>query len=247
MSRFSARRVLITGASRGLGRAIAEAFAREGAEVGIGYRVRRDDAEQTLALVEAAGAKGSLLPFDLRDAGAVAAAVQTFASGGGLDVLVNNAGIARDQLFPMLHADEWDDVLAVNLTGVYRCCHAAVRAMLPRRRGAIVNIASVAGWRASPGQSNYAASKGGVTALTATLAAELAPLGIRVNAVVPGLLTTGMALLLDRGLAEQRRRSIPLGRFGSAEEVARVVLFLASDEASYLIGQSIVVDGGLSL
>ena len=247
MTRFADRSVLVTGASRGLGRAIAEAFAREGARVGIGYRTRRDDAAQTLALVEAAGARGALLEFDVRDAASVGKAVDIFSRDGGLDVLVNNAALVRDHLFALMSSEDWEQVLAVNLHGTYHCCRAALATMMSRRRGAIVNVASVAGLRASPGQANYAGSKGGVVALTATLGAELARHGIRVNAVAPGLLTTGMGVRLDRGVAEQRRAAIPLARFGEADEVARAVLFLASDDASYIIGQCLVVDGGLSL
>lgn len=237
----------MTGASRGLGRGIAEAFAREGARVGIGYRVRKDEAERTLAQVTAGGGTGSLLALDVRDPESVEASFAEFARDAELDVLVNCAAVVRDQLFAMMSTEYWEQVIAANLTGTYHCCRAAVPRMMARRRGAIVNVASVAGLRASPGQSNYAASKGGILALTSTLAAELAPRGIRVNAVVPGLLTTGMGQRLDRRIAESRQAAIPLGRFGAADEVARAVLFLASDDASYVVGQSLVVDGGLSL
>jgi 3-oxoacyl-[acyl-carrier protein] reductase len=247
VSRFAGRSALVTGASRGLGRAIAVAFAREGARVGIGFRSHAADAEQTLAEVTAAGGTGVLLPFDVRDQGAVESALRRFADSGGLDILVNNAGVVQDQLFALMAREAWDAVVGTDLTGTYLCCRAAVPLLLAQRRGAIVNVASVAGLRASPGQANYAAAKGGVVALTATLAAELAPRGIRVNAVVPGLLATGIGARLDRRVAEQRRAAIPLGRFGEGEEVARAVLFLASDEASYVVGQCLAVDGGLAL
>ncbi|WP_437993952.1 3-oxoacyl-ACP reductase FabG [Sorangium sp. So ce145] len=243
-----ARTVLVTGASRGLGRAIAVAFGACGDFVYVGYSARADEAEQTLRLVRAAGGEGAILGADARDRAAADAAVDRIASErGGLDVLVNNAGLACDEPFAMMEQRSWDDVLAVNLDGVFHFCRAAVRPMLARKRGAIVNVASIAGLRASAGQANYAASKGGVLALTATLGAELAPKGIRVNAVVPGMIATGMAARLDRRVADQVRGEIPLKRFGTPEEVARVVLFLASDGAAYVIGQALVVDGGLSL
>jgi 3-oxoacyl-[acyl-carrier protein] reductase len=253
VKRFEGRGVLVTGASRGLGRAIAVAFGREGARVGIGYRSHASDAEQTLREVREAGGSGLLLRFDVRDRAAVAASVRGFAEpdeggeGGGLDVLVNCAGVLLDRLFALMEPPDWDEVLGADLTGTWNCCRAAVPLLLGRRKGAIVNVASVAAIRASPGQANYAAAKGGVLALTATLGAELAPRGVRVNAVVPGLLATGMGSRLDRRVAEQRRAAVPLGRFGQAEEVAVAVLFLASDEASYVVGQCLVVDGGLSL
>jgi 3-oxoacyl-[acyl-carrier protein] reductase len=247
VGRFAGRHVLVTGASRGLGRDVARAFAREGARVGIGYRSHAVEALETLTMIEADGGTGSLLAFDVREQAAVDAAFATFAGEGGLDVLVNSAAALRDGWLALLAPGDWQAVVDVNLTGTFHCCRAAVRHMLPKRAGAIVNVASVAGVRASPGQSSYAASKGGVLALTVTAAAELAPRGVRVNAVVPGLLTTGMGRRLDRDVAERRRAAIPLGRFGEGDEVARAVLFLASDEASYITGQSLVVDGGLSL
>jgi 3-oxoacyl-[acyl-carrier protein] reductase len=247
MRRFEGAGVLVTGASRGLGRGIAEAFAREGARVGVGFRVRREEAERTLESVVAAGGTGALVELDVRDLPSVEAAFDGFTRDATLDVLVNNAAEARDQMFALMPAEQWEAVIAANLIGTYHCCRAAVSRMLARRRGVIVNVASVAGLRASPGQSNYAASKGGVLALTTTLAAELAPHGVRVNAVVPGLLATGMGQRLDRRIADGRRAAIPLGRFGEASEVASAVLFLASDAASYVVGQSLVVDGGLSL
>jgi 3-oxoacyl-[acyl-carrier protein] reductase len=245
--RFGGEGVIVTGASRGLGRSIAQAFGTEGARVGVAFRTRREGAEETLALVEAGGGSGELLELDVSDQAAVERAFRTFEAGSPLSVLVNCAAIAYDQMFLMMSPEQWGSVLATNLTGTYRCCRAAVRAMMVRRSGAIVNVSSIAGVRASPGQANYSASKAGVIALTATLAAELAPYGVRVNAVAPGLFRTGMGARLDRRIAETRGKMIPLGRFGEGEELANVVLFLASPAASYIVGQCIVVDGGMSL
>lgn len=247
MSRFVGKHALVTGASRGLGRAVAVAFAREGARVGIGYRSHLAEAQQTLADVEAAGGSGVVLPLDVRDYAVVDAAVNTFASGGAPDVLVNCAAALRDDFMALADPTEWEEVVSTNLMGTFHCSRAVLRHMLPKRAGSIVNIASVSGVRASPGQSSYAASKAGVMALTATAGAELASRGIRVNAVAPGLLTSGMGRRLNRDVAERRRSAIPLARFGEADEVARAVLFLASDDASYIVGQCLVVDGGMSL
>lgn len=247
MNRFVGTGVLVTGASRGLGRAIAVAFGGEGAHVGIAYRVQREAAEETLKLVLDAGGSGSLQQVDVRDSDSVRAAFASFQGERPIDVLVNNAAVVRDQHFVMLSRKEWDDTLATNLTGTYHACRAALPSMLARGHGSIINVASVAGLRASPGQAAYGASKAGVTGLTRTLAVEVASRGVRVNAIVPGILDTGMGARLDRRRKEEYVSGIPAGRLGTGEEVARVALFLASDEASYVVGQAITVDGGLSL
>jgi 3-oxoacyl-[acyl-carrier protein] reductase len=246
--RWKGSTVLVTGASRGLGQSIAKAFAAEGAFVGLGYHRFDQKAEQTLAEIREIGGNGILVKADVRDPKAVDRAIKSFlAEYGGIDVLVNNAAIVDDKPFALMSADSWMAVLETNLGGAYNCSRAVVRSMMAKGKGAIVNIGSVAGLIASPGQANYAASKGGILALTRTLAAELAPKGIRVNTVVPGFLTEGMAQRMDRHLAEDRRKHIPLARFGNPEEVAHAVLFLASDDASYITGQQLVVDGGMSL
>lgn len=239
--------VLVTGASRGLGREIALAFGRAGAYVAVGCRTREDKARETLEALRAAGGDGETACFDIRNPETVHAAVDKLVrERGGVDVLVNNAGVARDALFAMMSTEDWVETVSVNLEGTFHCCRAALRSMMARRRGSIINVASVAGLHASPGQSNYSASKGGLLALTRTLAVEMAPYGIRVNALVPGLLTAGMAARLDHRVVEDRKRRIPLGRFGEAAEVARVAVFLAGEGASYIVGQSIVVDGGMT-
>jgi 3-oxoacyl-[acyl-carrier protein] reductase len=242
--RFADRTVIVTGASRGLGRAIAVAFAEEGAHVFVGYRSREQDARATL---EQLGGRGTLLRCDLTDRAAVTAAFDGVrAQRGGIDVLVNNAGVTRDNLVPLMSDDDWSEVVDVNLRGAFVCTKAAIGAMIARGGGAIVNVASVAGLHASPGQASYSASKGGLIALTRTLAAELGPRGVRVNAVVPGLLSTGMAARMDHRRLDERLARIPLHRVGTAQEAARVVLFLASEDASYVTGQAVVVDGGLT-
>lgn len=246
--RWEGSTVLVTGASRGLGSAIAKAFAGEGAFVGIGYHRFDKGAEQMLAEIRDIGGDAALVKADVSDAEAVNRAIRAFlAQREGIDVLVNNAAIVDDKPFALMATDSWTAILETNLGGVFNCSRAVVRSMMAKGKGAIVNISSVAGLVASPGQTNYAASKGGITALTRTLAAELAPKGIRVNTVVPGFLTEGMTQRMDKRLVEDRRKYIPLARFGNPEEVAHAVLFLASDDASYITGQQLIVDGGLSL
>ena len=245
--RFAEKTVLVTGGSRGLGRAMATAFAAEGACCVIGYLAREKDAAETLSQVRAKGGDGRALAFDVRDRAAVDAAVDSIVrERGRIDVLVNNAGVARDELFPLMEQESWDEVIATNLGGLFHCARAVVRPMLAAGKGAIVNVGAVSAMRASPGQVNYAASKGGLVAFTRALGAELAPRGVRVNAVIPGAIASGLAARMDRRIAERIRANIPAGRFGTAEEVARAVLFLASEEASYIVGHALVVDGGLS-
>lgn len=247
MKRFEGKKVFVTGASRGLGAAMARAFALEGANVWIGYRAREFEAKETVAAIEKEGGQAQCVGFDLRRPEEIEKAFESVLQGGDLDVLVNNAAVSRDQPFALMDDSAWVDVIDTDLNGTARCCRAAVRAMWRARKGAIINVASVAGPMASPGQANYAASKGGILALTKTLAAELARYGIRVNAVVPGLIYAGMTTKLDARILDEKRKRIPAGRLGNADEVARAVLFLASDEASYIVGQALFVDGGLTL
>jgi 3-oxoacyl-[acyl-carrier protein] reductase len=240
--RFAGRTVVVTGASRGLGRAIATAFADEGAYVFACGRRMDQEASGTLE------GRGQALSFDVTRPDEVTAAFsKVHALRGRVDVLVNNAGSARDAPAALLDTAQWREVLAVNLDGAFFCARAVLASMMHAGRGAIVNIASTAAWRANPGQANYAASKGGLLALSRTLAAELSSKGIRVNAVVPGLIDAGMVHHLDHRVLERLKTRIALGRLGTAEEVAKAVLFLASDDAAYVVGCELPVDGGLTL
>lgn len=247
MNRFSDKTVLVTGGARGLGRDISTAFASEGAFVFVGYRSHEEEANGVVKAIKERDGRAELIKMDVRDAGSIDGAVkEVLAARKRIDVLVNNAGIARDNFFPLMSAEDFDEVVAVNLGGVFRCARAVVRPMIAQKGGVIVNIGSVSGVYASPGQANYAAAKAGVIGFTKTIAAELAPRNIRVNAVIPGLLSTGMAVHMDPRAAEKRKAAIAIGRVGTGDEVAQVVLFLASDAASYVVGQSILVDGGLA-
>jgi 3-oxoacyl-[acyl-carrier protein] reductase len=246
MNRFRDKTVIVTGGSQGLGRDIAMAFAGEGAFVFVGFRVHDEEAEAAVRCMQDRGGQGAALRIDVRDAASVEAAItKVLAARKRVDILVNNAGMARDKFFPLMGTEEFDEVLAVNLGGTFRCCRAVVRPMIAQKSGAIVNVGSVSGMCAIPGQANYAASKAGIVGFTRTIAAELAPRGIRVNAVLPGLLSTGIAARSDPKALDRLRASIALGRLGAGDEIAQVVMFLASDAASYVVGQGIIVDGGL--
>ncbi|KPK12219.1 MAG: hypothetical protein AMJ62_16010 [Myxococcales bacterium SG8_38] len=243
MKRFQDRTVLVTGASRGLGRDIALRFASEGASVLVGYRNRREEAESCAASCRSLGAEATPIALDLADVASLRATVTKLPD---LDVLVNNAAINRDQFF-LLQPDAVDaEVIETNLIGTLVCIRAALPSMIRAGGGAVINIASVAGLHASPGQASYAASKGGIIALTRTLARELAGRGVRINAVAPGIFDAGMAQRMDHRAREALVRSLPMGRIGRSVELASVVAFLASDEASYITGQTLSVDGGLT-
>lgn len=244
----SQRTVLVTGASRGLGRVLARAFAREGAFVAVGHRTHEAEAHRLVEELRTEGCDGMVVGFDLRAAETIGAAVRAVEDRRGrIDVLVNNAAVIHHGLFAMDQASAWNEVITTNLVGVATCTRAVVRGMLGRRAGTIINVASIAALRTLPGSSSYAAAKAGLLALTRALAMELAPRGIRVNALVPGLLDLGMADRTPRSMREQLRERIPLGREGTGEDVAAAALFLASDAARYIVGHALVVDGGMSL
>jgi 3-oxoacyl-[acyl-carrier protein] reductase len=246
-ARFAEKGVFVTGASRGLGRALALGFAAQGARVGVGYHRRDADASEVVTEIEAAGGSAVACPIDVRDYQACVEAIDAFiAWSGSIDVLVNNAGANRDAYFAMASPEDWAETRAVNLDGPVHVTRAAVRPMMGAGTGCVINVASTSAVRAMPGQAIYAAQKAGVLALTRSLARELAPKGIRVNAVVPGLFDAGMTLRMQPRYVEQVRGFIPAGRLGDARELVEVVCFLASDAASYVTGQALAVDGGLT-
>ena len=239
---------LITGGSRGIGRACVARFAAEGAAVAFVYQSDREAAESLVAELKEQGCDVRALQADVRDADRARKIVDELVEAWEhLDILVNSAGIVRDGLLGAMTAEQWRDVLATNLDGTYNYCRAVVQPMMYQRQGSIVNVSSTASEFASRGQVNYAASKGGVDGLTRALAKELAPRKVRVNAVAPGMIETDMTEAV-RGLAgDQIAKAIPMKRIGTPEEIAHVVVFLAGDRSSYLTGQVLRVDGGLSL
>jgi 3-oxoacyl-[acyl-carrier protein] reductase len=241
------RVALVTGASRGIGRAIAIALAKDGLHVVVNYTANEAAAAETLAAITAAGGQGSLSRFDVADEAQVQAAVKQIATEKGrLDVLVNNAGIAVDGLLLRVKKEDWQHTLDVNLTGAFHCCKAAARYLLKAEHGRIVNLSSVVGEQGNAGQVSYAASKAGLIGLTKSLARELASRALTVNCVTPGFIETDMTAAHVQGEArEQLLKQIPLGRIGKAEDVAEAVRFLVSESASYVTGQVVRVNGGL--
>ncbi len=234
---------LVTGGSRGIGRAICVELAAAGYDVVINYRSDEEGARQTLAEVEAAGAVGEICRFDVRDGGAAEQAVADIgARAGGIAVLVNNAGVVADGLFLMMSREKWQSVIDTSLGGFYNLTRPVLETMIPKRAGAIVSISSAASLMANRGQANYSAAKAGINAASRAIAAEVARLGIRVNVVAPGLIETDMIAAAPK---EQIKSLIPMARIGRPEEVARVVRFLCSDDASYITGQVISVNGGM--
>lgn len=239
---------VVTGASRGIGRAIAERLAAEGAKVVVNHRASADAAEEVVAAIEAAGGEAVVLQADVSDFEQSRDLIQeTIKHFGRIDVLVNNAGTTRDTLLMMMKENDWDLVIDTNLKSVFNCCKAVARSMVRQRSGRIINITSVAGLAGNPGQTNYAASKAGVVGFTKSLAKELGSRSITVNAVAPGFVPTALTNDLPDDLRQAAIEHTPLGRFGQPEEIAAAVAFLASDEAGYITGQVLSVDGGLAM
>ena len=241
------RTALITGGGRGIGRATAIRLAREGARIAINYKGNAEAAEEAKRLVEKGGGKATLIQGDVSvDVQAENVVKLALAFGEGrLDILVNNAGITRDNLLVRMSAEDWDAVVDLNLRGAFLVTKAAMRPMMKQRSGRIVNVSSVAGVAGNAGQANYASAKAGLIGFTKTVARGTAVRNITCNAVAPGFVPTDLTNALLKQMEETILKQIPLGRFGTVEDVANAIAFLASDEASYITGQVIVVDGGM--
>ncbi|EOA8471673.1 3-oxoacyl-[acyl-carrier-protein] reductase [Staphylococcus aureus] len=237
---------LVTGASRGIGRSIALQLAEEGSNVAVNYAGSKEKAEAVVEEIKAKGVDSFAIQANVADADEVKAMIKEVVSQfGSLDVLVNNAGITRDNLLMRMKEQEWDDVIDTNLKGVFNCIQKATPQMLRQRSGAIINLSSVVGAVGNPGQANYVATKAGVIGLTKSAARELASRGITVNAVAPGFIVSDMTDALSDELKEQMLTQIPLARFGQDTDIANTVAFLASDKAKYITGQTIHVNGGM--
>ncbi|HHC6142195.1 TPA: 3-oxoacyl-[acyl-carrier-protein] reductase [Staphylococcus aureus] len=237
---------LVTGTSRGIGRSIALQLAEEGYNVAVNYAGSKEKAEAVVEEIKAKGVDSFAIQANVADADEVKAMIKEVVSQfGSLDVLVNNAGITRDNLLMRMKEQEWDDVIDTNLKGVFNCIQKATPQMLRQRSGAIINLSSVVGAVGNPGQANYVATKAGVIGLTKSAARELASRGITVNAVAPGFIVSDMTDALSDELKEQMLTQIPLARFGQDTDIANTVAFLASDKAKYITGQTIHVNGGM--
>jgi 3-oxoacyl-[acyl-carrier protein] reductase len=244
--RLEGKTALVTGGSRGIGRAVCVQLAAQGAKVGINYVSNATAAEDTLTEITTAGGKGFITGFDVVDSGAVQKAVKEIsAEHGGVDILVNNAGITRDGLMARMKDDDWDAVLNTNLKGAFTCSKAAMRGMMKKRWGRIINISSVIGFLGNGGQVNYAAAKAGLIGLSKSMARELASRQITVNCVAPGYILTDMTIDLSEDIQESIKAQIPLGTLGTPEDVAAAVAYLASEASCYMTGQTLHVNGGM--
>jgi 3-oxoacyl-[acyl-carrier protein] reductase len=247
VSSLSGRTALITGASRGIGRATAARLASDGARIAVNYKGNVEAAEETKRLVEQAGSKAALIQGDVSaEADADRIVKEAVAFGDGkLDILVNNAGTTRDDLLIRMTPEQWDTVLDLNLRGAFLITRAAMRPMMKARFGRIVNVSSVAGVSGNAGQANYASAKAGLIGFTKTVAREMASRNITCNAVAPGFVPTDLTNALIKQMEETILKQIPLGRFGSVDDVANAIAFLVSEQASYITGQVLQIDGGM--
>ncbi|MBY0120733.1 3-oxoacyl-[acyl-carrier-protein] reductase [Bacillus sp. S/N-304-OC-R1] len=244
--KLEGKAALVTGASRGIGREIALELARQGADIAVNYSGSEERANGVVAEIKEMGRNAIAIQCDVSDSESVANMVKaTIDAFGKLDILVNNAGITKDNLLMRMKEDEWDDVININLKGVFLCTKAVTRQMMKQRSGRIINISSIVGVSGNPGQANYVAAKSGVIGLTKTTAKELASRGITVNAVAPGFITTDMTDKLQEEVKDAMLKQIPLARFGEPSDIANIVVFLASEDSRYMTGQTLHVDGGM--
>jgi len=232
---------IVTGGSRGIGKAIALALGEAGAQVIVNYNQSAESAEAVAQAVS-----GQAVQADISTDAGCQSLISAAEALGGLDIMVNNAGITRDGLMPRMRDEDWVDVLETNLGGTFRMCRAASMLMMRQRRGSIINITSVSGVRGNAGQTNYSASKAAIAGMTRSLAKELARRNVRVNCIAPGFVETDMVKVMDPRVVEAAKKAIPMRRLAQPEEIASVVCFLASDLSSYVTGQEWVVDGGMS-
>ena len=245
-SNLSGKVALVTGASRGIGRAIALRLAQDGAKVAVNFSSNIAKAEEVKSAIEASGGEAMLVQGDVSNFATVTELVkQVVDAWGRLDILVNNAGITRDNLLLKMSEDDFDKVIATNLKGVFNCTKAVTKLMMKQRGGRIVNMSSVVGLKGNISQTNYAAAKAGIIGFTKSAARELASRGVTVNAVAPGLIDTDMTAALSEKVKEVMLQEIPAGRMGTPEDVANAVAFLVSDQAAYITGQILSVDGGM--
>ncbi|URT72561.1 3-oxoacyl-[acyl-carrier-protein] reductase [Cytobacillus firmus] len=244
--KLEGKAALVTGASRGIGREIALGLARQGADIVVNYSGSEARANEVVDEIKALGRNAFAIQCDVSNSDSVTSMVkETVEKFGKLDILVNNAGITKDNLLMRMKEDEWDDVININLKGVFLCTKAVTRQMMKQRNGRIINISSIVGVSGNPGQANYVAAKSGVIGLTKTSAKELASRGITVNAIAPGFITTDMTDKLNEDVRDQMLKQIPLARFGDPADIANVAVFLASEDSRYMTGQTLHVDGGM--